>query len=128
MKPTSSSRDPDLVESLAVDVEVELPFEVRDTKRLARTRTLCIFFSSSSFPSLCCFDLSLCLRACALWCCAREAIVHNKARASHIKTATGDKGDHFYTVLVKNKASEGLSHIDGTGRLGVPIHNHYWYQ
>jgi hypothetical protein len=44
VKPTSSSRDPDLVESLAVDVEVELPFEVRDTKRLARTRTLCIFF------------------------------------------------------------------------------------
>jgi len=90
------------------------------------------FFSSSSFPSLCCFDLPLraCVRAraCALWCCTREAIVHNKARASHTKTATGDKGDHFYTVLVKNKAPEGLSHIDGTGRLGVPIHNYYWYQ
>ncbi len=74
--------------------------------------------------------ISLCVRAraCALCCCTREAIVHNKARASHIKTATVDKGDHFYTVLVKNKASEGLSRIDGTGRIGVPIHNHYWYQ
>jgi hypothetical protein len=84
------------------------------------------FFPSSSFPSLCYFDVSL--RARALWCCAREAIVHNKARPLHIKTATGDKGDHLYTVSVKNKASEGLSHIDETGRLGVPIHNCYWYQ
>ncbi len=81
------------------------------------------FFSSSSFPSLC-----VRARACALWCCTREAIVHNKARASHIKIATGGKGDQFYTVLVKNKASEGLPHIDGTGRLGVPTHNYYWYQ
>lgn len=36
---TSSSRAPDFVESLAVEVEA---FEVRGTKRLARTRTLCI--------------------------------------------------------------------------------------
>jgi hypothetical protein len=104
---------------------------VRDTKRLARTRTLCIFFFFQLFSfSLLFWSLSACVRAraCALWCCTREAIVHNKARASDIKTATGDKGDHFYTVLVKNKASEGLSRIDGTGRLGVPIHNYYWYQ
>jgi hypothetical protein len=87
------------------------------------------FFSSSSFPSLGCFELSQ--RACA---CLRTMVLHKRGdRPQHgtcfaQKTATGDKGDHFYTVWVKKKGSEGLSHIDRTGRLRVPIHNYYWYQ
>jgi len=54
---TSSSRAPDFVESLAVEVEA---FEVRGTKRLARNRTLCIA------SVLCCLISEGCVRTTPL--------------------------------------------------------------